>query len=553
MERPTVRFVLVMLLAAVVAPAAAGIATPPIHRGVNLTGWLQEPDVHAIVPGLYTEQDFRDIRSLGCDVVRLPINLDRIARAAPGGKIPQELFLLLDNAVTWATRSDLSLILDNHTQEDDAHIDRNLGAVLPVVWRQMAEHFRASPATVIYEIFNEPHDIPAAAWDAIQRRTLEAIRAVDTVHTVVVTGTDWGGIDGLVEVRPYADTNLLYSFHFYDPFPFTHQGAEWADQVELTRVPFPPDPARPPIVLAGTAHARLQRDADWYMKGDPVAAMKAQMDKVAAWAKRYRVPLYCGELGVYDKVSPPDDRTRWYGLVRSMLEDRGIPFTMWDYHDGFGIFVPGSPEGFEHDLNVPLLRALGLAVPAQSPWPAGPVAAGFVLYNGSPGPGVHPASYANGGRLDYQGPAAPKGAGPSITLSGSEQYAAVSFDLLPVRDLSLLARRGAAVHLWVQASGPAASFDVRFLMPWAPGTGSLPWRISRTVTREEAPWDGAWHELLLPFSSFEETGAWDGSWHDPQGLFDWSRVATLEVVAEHTDLHAKTLGVAGIEIRSPLD
>ncbi len=32
-----------------------------------------------------------------------------------------------------------------------------------------------------------------------------------------------------------ADKNLLATFHFYEPFPFTHQGADWVEGADQWR------------------------------------------------------------------------------------------------------------------------------------------------------------------------------------------------------------------------------------------------------------------------------------------------------------------------------
>jgi len=34
--------------------------------------------------------------------------------------------------------------------------------------------------------------------------------------------------------------NILYEFHFYEPFLFTHQGADWTDgKTNITNLPYP--------------------------------------------------------------------------------------------------------------------------------------------------------------------------------------------------------------------------------------------------------------------------------------------------------------------------
>lgn len=53
---------------------------------------------------------------------------------------------------------------------------------------------------------------------------------------------------------------------------------------------------------------------------------------------------------------------------------------MWDYEGGFGLFGKGSNEMFEHDLNIPLVEALGLIPPAQTPFAVTPEKTGFDIY-----------------------------------------------------------------------------------------------------------------------------------------------------------------------------
>ena len=61
---------LVLLFCALVLDAQV-----PFTKGVNLTNWFQADNVRQVQFSKYTRQDFVRIKSLGCDVVRLPINL----------------------------------------------------------------------------------------------------------------------------------------------------------------------------------------------------------------------------------------------------------------------------------------------------------------------------------------------------------------------------------------------------------------------------------------------------------------------------------------------
>ena len=48
--------------------------TLPFTKGVNLTNWFQVNEVGQIQINKYTKKDFEQLKSLGCDVIRLPIH-----------------------------------------------------------------------------------------------------------------------------------------------------------------------------------------------------------------------------------------------------------------------------------------------------------------------------------------------------------------------------------------------------------------------------------------------------------------------------------------------
>ena len=84
-----------------------------------------------------------------------------------------------------------------------------------------------------------------------------AIRAQDSTHSIIFGDVEWYGIDKLVSRQPLADTNVIYAFHDYEPFIFTHQGASWANLGATHDLPYPYDPARWSRVLFGP---RVQRE-----------------------------------------------------------------------------------------------------------------------------------------------------------------------------------------------------------------------------------------------------------------------------------------------------
>ena len=80
-------------------------AQTPFKHGVNLTTWFQTTDVRQLQFTKYTRKDFVNIKSLGCDVIRLPINLFYMAGGKPDYTIDPIFFEFLDQAVNWALRT----------------------------------------------------------------------------------------------------------------------------------------------------------------------------------------------------------------------------------------------------------------------------------------------------------------------------------------------------------------------------------------------------------------------------------------------------------------
>jgi len=75
------------------------------------------------------------------------------------------------------------------------------------------------------------------------------------------------------------------------------------------------------------------------------------LEKPLRMAKKYDLPLYCGEWGCLPTV-PPKARLQWYVDVRQNLEKYNIAWANWDYKGGFGIV---GRDGRTHD---DLIRAL---------------------------------------------------------------------------------------------------------------------------------------------------------------------------------------------------
>jgi endoglucanase len=340
---------------------------PPFRRGFNFSRWFEFRAVKDIPADKYAKRDFEQVKALGVDHIRLPMRTNDFSSGEPDWKLDPLYLKYLDPALDWAEETGLYLILDNHTfnnripDGEDIHLE----AALCKTWAQLAEHCKGRGPLIMYEIFNEPHGIQDETWGAIQGKVIEAIREADTAHTIIVGGTNYNSIDTLGAIPAYPDRNLIYTFHYYDPHVFTHQGNSWdtIPLVNLGGLPFPCDPARMPPLPADLKGTRYEEVFADYARLSARETMEARIGKALDFANRRGVPVFCGEFGVYMKSALREDRVRWHQTVIGILDSMEIPWTIWEWDSAFGVFKTSRGGKIPDDLDPEIIRALGLGLP----------------------------------------------------------------------------------------------------------------------------------------------------------------------------------------------
>jgi len=523
----------------------------PFHKGVNLSGWFKNvPNTGQLQVKLYNQIDFDHLKTLGCDVVRLPVKLFNFVGQAPDYTVDPLFFELLDQVVTLAETNKIYLILDNHSADDTASDNPDLQNILTKVWTQLAAHYKDRSAYLLYEIMNEPNGLTTTAWGTIQQAAINAIRSADTQHYIVVGASHFNTYNELSQLPVYTDTKLIYTFHFYDPFIFTHQGATWPSTpvAALSGIPFPYNATTMPPVPASLIGTSVESSMKNYITDGTVAKVKSLIDIAVSFKNTRKVNVYCGEFGVYNLNAPSADRVYWYNQVRLYLESKGIPWTIWDYQGSFGLFNKDSNQQFDYDLNKPLLTALGLNVPVQKTYVQKPDSSGFSIYDDYIGEKIIEASGSSAGQISFYSKDKPNTGKYCISWSGSNQYGSVGFDFMPDKDLSYLKTENYALSFFIRGTDPTTGIDVRFVDAKT-ATVEHPWRMKYTVDQTKVAWDGKWHKMYIPLSSFTEGGASDGGiWYSAAGLFDWKAVNEFEIVAEKAALIGKNVWIDNIQI-----
>jgi hypothetical protein len=197
-------------------------------------------------------------------------------------------------------------------------------------------------------------------WYGIQGKLIAAIRAGAPNHTIIASGHRWSGLSEMLFLEPYSDTNIIYNFHFYEPFAFTHQGATWAgpNLPFYKNVPYPssPEAVKPVLGTIEDEPARYNLLRYGEDRWD-AARIDRELGLAAEWAAKRHVYITCNEFGAFRKVVRPADRVAWLHDMRVALEKHEIGWTMWDYAGGFAAVNKTNGQA-ERDPE--LLKALGL-------------------------------------------------------------------------------------------------------------------------------------------------------------------------------------------------
>lgn len=521
----------------------------PFRKGVNITNWFQASSPQSIQFNKYAKRDFERIKSLGADVIRLPINLHFMTGDAPEYTLDPLFLYLIDQVVDWAEEVQINLILDNHTFDVNISTSTDIDQVLIPVWTQMAERYKDRSKYIFYEILNEPHGILDYRWNEIQLSVLNTIREIDTVHTIIVGPANWNSYNNLSLMPQYPDSNLIYTFHFYDPFIFTHQGASWTDPslVPLGGVPFPYNSSVMPVCPDTLRGTWVENVLNNYINDGTETGVKNLINIADNFQKSRNVKLLCGELGVLMYNAPDSDRTYWYGIAREYLESKNIAWTIWDYKGGFGLFEKDSYELFDYDLNIPLVKNLGFNEPPQQDYVLKPDSAGFDIYTDDIGENI--LGYGSG-TTGFWNTADPQSGNFAIYWTGAPQYNTIYFSFKPIRDLSRLLSEGYMIDFFIKGS-TEISLDIRFI-DTKEGESDHPWRIRYNLDISNVEYDGIWQHLQIPLKDFTEQGSWDNdTWYIPEGKFDWAAIDRFEIVSEYGDLGSAELWFDEIKILNP--
>lgn len=317
-------FVAALCVPSLAAAQVASQGVPKLGRGINILGYDGIWEGGQNVP--FRLDNLTAIKKAGFAHVR--INFFGFKFMGPGNVLDEIVLRRLDAVIEEVLARNLIPILDEH----DTHVCQSdvagCAEKLKAFWRQIAERYTGKYPKLVFEVLNEPGGhMTSAEWNSLLNECLGIIRRTNPARPVIaaVLNVDENPVDELV--LPADDRNLIVTFHYYAPLPFTHQGAPWS--ATFSRI----------------------GPLDWGSQDDEAKAA-ADFRKMSLWAEKEKRPVYLGEFGVYERA-PTDSRARYLSYVARSADRLGWSWAYWQFDHDFAAF-DSARQVWKQDI----LRAL---------------------------------------------------------------------------------------------------------------------------------------------------------------------------------------------------
>ncbi|MGC8640542.1 MAG: cellulase family glycosylhydrolase, partial [Isosphaeraceae bacterium] len=423
-------------------------------RGVNTASmeWTSNGEGHIL------ETVKTAIRDWHVNVIRLPLAQDRwFGKAAEQNDQGKAYRALVKQVVDLCADHGCYIILDLHWS-DTGVWGKQIGQhVMPdknslEFWKDLASTYKNHPA-VIFDLYNEPHDVtwdvwlkggqvtekalrrnPARTYEAVGMQTLlDTVRDTGARNVVIAGGLDWAyDMTGFLKGRQLADprgNGVIYANHTY---PF---------------------------------------------KGDTVERWIGKMEAATA-----KLPVIVSEFGSESRGGAGKTGEQWVRQVLQALEDHGWNWTAWDLHPAAGPRLISnwnySPTPhFGKWVRQALLGTLPRYTPSSAPAAAPKRGATSAL--GSPAPVGIFENHGGIGEVLHPGAASFSAAGRCYTVSGSGE--------------NMWFGRDAFHFVWKRASGDVAlTADIAFK-----GAGANPHRKACLMIRQSLDPDAPYVDIAL--------------------------------------------------------
>ncbi len=301
------------------------------NLGINLTGYerfwedkeLNYKDIIA---------DINKLHKQGIKDIRLPVSFEYQFKRKSKRRFLRDLIKI----VKYIRKKEMTLIVCyfDHTLDRDTNYT-NI-EIIKNNWKYISHKLKKYSNYVYYEIVNEPNLYPIQ-WDAMVHEIIPEIRKEDKKTKILIGATNYNSIYELSRKKPFPYKNLVYVFHFYEPFIFTHQGADWGgNQTKTVDIPYPYDSIKMPNMNLKTLGTPGEINYKDYKDMANKTSLSHKINTIVKWAQQNNVELWCTEFGAINTIDPTY-RCQYFKDVISIFKENNIKCYLWEYNGNFGI------------------------------------------------------------------------------------------------------------------------------------------------------------------------------------------------------------------------
>ena len=322
------------------------------EHGMGIGGWLTNYKRFNVLPEdrrlcltvgdmehfaeYITEKDVKYISELGMDHIRL--GFDQLVIEEEPCVCREEIFGHIDNFIGWCKKYGLNVVLNMHkaignycdiTETVQLLDNEELQNRFIAIWIVIEKRY-SNDNSIAFEILNEVRDVDPEKWNSLAEKTICAIRNINKERKIIVGSVCWNSADKLKDLKLYDDENVIYTFHFYNPFEFTHQkGVLQPDPLYYNRtMPYPDN-----IERYNDYQAVVHANHSIYGKYDrmDINFIRDSLNGAVEFVKQHPDKiLWCGEFGTIRHANIKW-RENWMRDVITVLKENGIPYCVWNY------------------------------------------------------------------------------------------------------------------------------------------------------------------------------------------------------------------------------
>ena len=202
-------------------------------------------------------------------------------------------------------------------------------------WKTIAKILASYDNVIGYDLLNEPL-FPEEADDKsidyqnlqksikgtpkdinhLYKQTITAIREVDKNTPIIIQPTSWGSRDALDILERQSDEKVIYSFHYYDPFPY------FAKRKNKGKIKYP-----------GLVPQWINEKGKGPGRNWNHATHLKELLKAKSWADKHSIPahrIFVGEFGVWREAPGAEVYLK---DVLGIFKDMGWSWTYYSYRE----------------------------------------------------------------------------------------------------------------------------------------------------------------------------------------------------------------------------